>query len=172
MPTPVKSDPRAGRFSLGPGHFLFAGVFALRIWILLRLTHSPLLLPTRGDMHFYSEWARDILHGPAAQPLAFYGLPGYPYLLAFLYRIVGENPFIPALIQAGLDAGTAVLIYQICRHLFTTSAGLVGMVAALGWACFVPAQAYSIVLMPTAWFVFVFWLIVWRIARSESPPGA
>jgi len=35
---------------------------------------------------------------------------------------------------------------------------------------FVPAQAYSIVLMPTAWFVFGFWFILWRIVRSKTGP--
>lgn len=178
MPTPVKSDPRGGRFSLGLGHFVFALVLALRVWALFRLTHSSLLLPSRGDMHFYSEWAREILHGRAAQPVAFYGLPGYAYLLAFLYRIFGENPFLPGLIQACFEAGTALLIYQISRCLFASktanaelNAKVIGVIAALGWALFAPAQAYSVVLMPTAWFVFVFWFVVWRIVRSDSLPG-
>ncbi|PYS68032.1 MAG: hypothetical protein DMF73_17755, partial [Acidobacteria bacterium] len=104
MPNPVKSDPPAGRFSLGLGHFVFIGVLLLRLWALVRLTHSPLLLPTRGDMHFYDDWAKDILHGQFTQPLAFYGLPGYAYLLAFLYKLFGENPFVPGLLQAALDA--------------------------------------------------------------------
>ncbi len=83
MPNPVKSDPPAGRFSLGFGHLLFLGVFLLRLWALLRFTHSSLLLPTRGDMHFYNDWAKEILHGQFTQHLAFYGLPGYAYLDIF-----------------------------------------------------------------------------------------
>src|SRR2546430_3302147 len=178
MPTPVKSDLPAGRFSLGLGHSIFAGVFALRLSTLLGLTHSALLLPSRGDMHFYNDWARDILQGQFTQPLAFYGLPGYAYLLAFLYKLFGENPFVPGLIQVGVDAGMAVLIYQICLRIFvsvrsTSSIAnfdprLIGLSAALGWAFFVPTQAYSVVLMPTAWFVLVFWFVVWRIIRSDA----
>src|SRR5438270_12759701 len=144
MPTPVKSDLPAGRFSLGLGHSIFAGVFALRLSTLLGLTHSALLLPSRGDMHFYNDWARDILHGQFTQPLAFYGLPGYAYLLAFLYKLFGENPFVPGLLQAALDAGTAVLIYTICRRIFSfigstsaANARLIGFIAATGWAFFV-----------------------------------
>ena len=177
MPTPVKSDPSAGRFSLGIGHVVFLGVFALRLWALIRLTHSPLLLPTRGDMHFYNDWAREILRGQFTQPLAFYGLPGYAYLLAFFYKVFGENPFIPGLIQAAADAGIAVVIYQICVTIFASvrstsslNPRFIGLIAAIGWAFFVPAQAYSVVLMPTAWFVFVFWLVVWRIVRWENVP--
>src|SRR6266404_2546292 len=177
MPTPVKSDPRAGRFSLGFSHFVFAGVLALRLWALLRLAHSPLLIPSRGDMHFYNDWAREILQGQFAQPLAFYGLPGYPYFLAFLYRLFGENPFIPGLLQAALDAGTAVLIYQICLRILTSprsasspNSQLASAIGALGWALFVPAQAYSVILMPTPWFVFVFWFVVWRIVGRDNVP--
>src|SRR5437773_10123434 len=120
MPKPVKSDPRAGRLSVGPGHLIFLGVFLLRLGAVLRLTHSSLLLPSRGDMHFYNDWARDILQGQFTQPLAFYGLPGYAYLLAFLYKLFGENPFVPGLIQVGVDAGMAVLIYQICLRIFVS----------------------------------------------------
>ena len=179
MPTPVKSDPRPGRFSLGLGHLVFLAVFILRLWALVRLTHSPLLLPTRGDMHFYNDWAQQILQGQFVQHLAFYGLPGYAYLLAFFYKLFGQNPFVPGLLQVTLDAGVALLIYQICVDIFaavrstsSTSPRLIGVIAALGWAFFVPAQAYSVVLMPTAWFVFIFWFVVWRIVRKNATLSA
>ena len=178
MPKPVKSDPPAGRLSLGPGHLIFLGVFLLRLGAVLRLTHSSLLLPSRGDMHFYNDWAKDILHGQFSQHLAFYGLPGYAYLLAFLYKFFGENPFVPSFLQAGIEAGVAVLIYQICFRVLDSVASrlfvntrLVGLFAALGWAFFAPAQAYSVVLMPTTWFVFVFWFVVWRTVRRTGAPG-
>src|SRR5256885_4615608 len=179
MPIPVKSNPPAGRFSLGLGHFVFVAVFLVRLWALVGLTHSSLLLPTRGDMHFYNEWARDILHVQFTQPLACYGLPGYAWLLAFFYKLFGENPFLPGLLQAAIDAGVALLIYRICLRIFasvrsTTPAGVrtIALTAAAGWTFFVPAQAYSVVLMPTAWFVFVFWFVVWRVVRTNAALGA
>lgn len=179
MPTPVKSDPSAGRFSVGPTLWLFLGVFALRLWTLSRLTQSALLLPTKGDMHFYNDWARQILHGQFTQPLAFYGLPGYAYLLAFLYKLFGESPFVPGFLQAAADTAIALVIYRLCLAIFagfkTTSPSIaraMGLIAALGWALFVPAQAYSVVLMPTAWFILVFWFVVWRLVnRDDSPSG-
>ena len=43
--------------------------------------------------------------------------------------------------------------------------------AAIGWAFFLPAQAYSVILMPTAWLVFVFWFVVWQVVkRRQAPP--
>src|SRR5258708_2287024 len=140
MPILVKSEPLPGRFATGGGLWLFLGVLALRMWALSRLSHSIFLLPTRGDMHFYNDWARQVLHGQFTQPLAFYGLPGYAYLLAFLYRLFGENPFVPGLLQAGVDAATAALLYQISISIFaqgstsSTRVRAVGLIAAVGWA--------------------------------------
>jgi len=178
------------RHSLAVEHYVFASVFALRVIVLARLTSSPFLLPRGGDMHFYDQWAQRILQGQLTDHLAFYGLPGYAYLLALLYEIFGYNPFVPRLLQAVLDAGVAVLIYQltlrillkressppgsrtpISRFGFENESRVIGLIAAFGWAFFVPAQAYAVILMPTVWFVFVFWFVVWRMIRTDSAPG-
>src|SRR5205807_2133806 len=155
-------------------HYIFAGVLLIRVVVLARLTASPYLLPTRGDMHFYDDWAQRILSGQLTDHLAFYGLPGYPYLLAALYKIAGYGPFVPALLQALLEAGTATLIYKVSAGIFSGTglrrAQIVGVLAALGWAFFVPAQTYAVVLMPTAWLIFIFWLILWRIVRRKNAP--
>ncbi len=185
----VTSGQPASRYSLRPVHYVFAGVLFVRLYALMRLSGSPFLLPSRGDMHFYNEWAQRIVDGQLTDHLAFYGLPLYAYLLAFLYKLFGYSPFLPALLQACLEAGTAVLIYKIARRVFGRSSGsgatavpagdrvaglergrVIGIAAAAGWALFVPAQAYSIILMPTSWLVFVLWFIVWRIVRIEHAP--
>src|ERR1700724_745019 len=117
MPIALKTDRGTTRFSLGAGHFLVLLVLVLRLWSLDRLTHSPLLMPSRGDMHFYDDWAIQILHGQFTQPLGFYGLPGYAYFHAGIYKIFGENPFVTGLLQAVLDAATAVLTFSICGEI-------------------------------------------------------
>src|SRR5437879_12002865 len=94
-------------FHLRPAHYIFAGVLLIRVVVLARLTASPYLLPTRGDTHFYDAWAHRALSGQLTDHLGFYGMPGYVYLLAALYMIVGFSPFIPARLTALLDAGTA-----------------------------------------------------------------
>lgn len=187
----VRFLKRAFRHSLGIGHCIFAIVFLLRIIVLARLTVSPFLLPMRGDMHFYDDWAQRILQGEFSNHLAFYGLPLYAYLLALIYKLAGYGPFIPGLLQACFDAGTAVLLYKLGTHIFETPrreteknlrnrcwsfvlakrGQVIGVVAALGWAFFMPAQAYAVILMPTVWLVFVFWFLVWRIVRTKAAPG-
>jgi Flp pilus assembly protein TadD len=166
-------------------------ILLLRLIVLTRLAASPFLIPSRGDMHFYDEWAQRILHGQWTDHQAFYGLPLYSYLLAFLYKVFGLSPFVPGFLQALLDAGTAFIIYQLATRLFANTfppetsspsdrsgsflrlnrGQLIGAIAALGWGFFVPAQAYSAILMPTSWLVFVFWFVVWRVAKSERAPA-
>ena len=67
------------RFPLGWANLIFVAVLALRLTNLARLASSPFLLPSRGDMHFYNDWAQRILRGELTEHLAFYGLPGYAY---------------------------------------------------------------------------------------------
>ena len=185
----MKISQRIKGYSPGLATYLFAGVLLLRLLALARLTTSMFLLPARGDMYFYNDWALRILRSELTDHLAFYGLPGYAYLLAFLYKIFGYSPFVPAFLQAALDGGTAVLIYWIALRVFPTAESLilprpgpwsfivtrerelVSFLAALGWAFFVPAQAYSVILMPTVWLVFVFWFVVWWIVRTETGPS-
>ncbi len=166
-------------------------VFLLRIVVLTRLTGSPFLLPMRGDMHFYDDWAQRILHGQLTDHLAFYGLPLYAYLLALIYKLAGYGPFVPGLLQACLDAGTAIVLYKLGVGVFSPppeeesgkahggplsfvlrkDGHVVGILAAIGWAFFVPAQAYTVILMPTAWSVFIFWFLLWLIVRTKSAPS-
>ncbi len=51
-------------------------------------------------MHFYNAWALRILRGEWTNHYAFYGLPGYPYLLAGIYKAFGYSPFLPGFLQA------------------------------------------------------------------------
>jgi hypothetical protein len=182
------SDTFTRRLNLGrifrgsPGlvHYVFAFAFLVRVISLARLTASPFLLPTGSDMHFYNDWAQQILDGRLTDHFAYYGLPLYAYLLAFLYKLFGYSPFVPGFLQVCLDAGTAALLYKIATHVFRKDeeeelpgyrACVIGLLAAAGWLFFVPAEAYSIILMPTAGGVFVFWFLVWKILKSESAPS-
>ena len=162
------------RGSPGPAHYIFAFVFFVRLIVLTRFASSSSLLPLSGDMHFYDDWARQILQGRLTDHLAFYGLPLYAYLLALLYKIFGFSPFVPGFLQACLDAGTATLIYKIAVRVFRgngepvrNNVSAIGLAAATAWAFFVPAQAYCVILMPTTWLVFVFWFLVWQVVNAQ-----
>lgn len=165
-----------------PGAIIFAGVFLLRLVALGRYTVSPVSNPSGGDIAFYHEWALRILSGNLTDGGAFYALPLYAYWLAAIYGIFGPGPFLPGLLQSCADAGTALLIYEIITRLLGQRAEgqtasslppheIAGVLGAAGWAFFQPAQAFSIVLMPTALAVFAFWFLVWQVVRrAERPP--
>lgn len=155
-------------------HYVFLSVLLIRVVVLWRLADSAFLLPTRGDMRFYDDWAQKIAGGQVTDHLAFYGLPGYAYLLAGLYKLCGYGPFLPGLLQALLDAGTAVLIYKISVAIAPQTevrrAQIGGFLAVMAWAFYVPAQAYAAILMPTMWVLFVFWFVLWRITENQTAP--
>ena len=181
---PPASASRWSLRSLPLGVYVFLGVFVLRLIVLVRLTESPLLLPAQGDMHFYNEWAQRIIRGEWTDERAFYGLPLYAYLLAALYMVFGYSPFIPGFVQALLEGATAAIIVRIGRGVFATRVRgtvegdrrlqfgtAIGLLAAAGWAVYLPAQSYSVILMPTVWLVFVFWWLVSEIVGRVSRPG-
>jgi hypothetical protein len=170
-------------------HGVFAAVLLFRLVALFQYAASPLFLPGAGDMRYYDDWAQRILGGQLTDHLAFFGLPLYPYLLALFYKVFGYTPFIPALFQALADALTAALIYQISIEVFEDRAKavtpgsepasflerrrsqIIGVTAAGAWAVFVPAEAYSLVVMPTSLAVAVFWLVIAWIIKQPALPG-
>ena len=173
--------------ALDPAFLVFAGCFALRLIVLARLGASGAPIPPGSDMAFYNEWAHRIAAGQFTDGEAFFGLPGYPYFLAVLYRVFGYSTVIPAIVQIALDSGTAAVIYKIAARMPASVAGATsgvgvararvrlscaGGAAAGAWALFLPAQAYSAVLMPTAWLTFAVWWLVWQVLKSNEPaPG-
>ena len=177
---PAKANLDGSHLVLSPAVVLFLFVVILRLFALARLTDSQFLLPNEGDMQFYNDWALRILRGQWTEHTAFYGLPLYAYLLAGIYKLCGYSPFVPGLLQAACDGGTAVLLYKLGSRVFsgTGASGaarhrgnFVGVGAAIGWAFFLPAQGYSIILMPTSWLVFVFWFVVWQIVSRRKGPS-
>lgn len=162
--------PPAKRY-LSPAFFIFAIALAVRLIALGQMSGSLLLVPAHGDMRFYDEWAQRIFSGPLSEPTAYYGLPGYAWFLGLIYAAIGHTPFVPLLLQAFADAGTALLIYLLARETIKNSsrATIIGALAALGWTMFVPAAGYTVILMPTALAAFAYWLVVWIVVKGRAP---
>ncbi|MEI8342930.1 MAG: tetratricopeptide repeat protein, partial [Verrucomicrobiota bacterium] len=158
--------------------------FFVRLLVLNRLSGSPYFKPDGGDMKFYSDWALQILRGHWTDGKAFYGLPGYAFLLAGIDWITaGYVPeasdllfvfsWVTGLFQAVTEACVAVILYKIAVLVFdetgTEMPGkMIGWGAALGWIFFQPAQTFSSVLMPTPWLVLAFWGCVWWILSTRT----
>ena len=168
--------PAPRRWKFSPVLIVFFVALVLRMFVLCRAANTPEFFPDQGDMKFYSDWAKRIASGTLTDHKAFYGLPGYAYWLALIYKVVGFQPYLAALLQVITEAFTSTLIFRLGVLAFSkrneteTSPQVVGVgaVAALGWALFVPAQAYATVLMPTCYLIAAFWFVVWWILRRRS----
>ncbi len=148
-----------------------------RLGVLARFVGSPHFGVQSGDMRFYHDWALRICAGEWTDHHAFYGLPGYAFLLAGIYRVVGVHPGAVLLLQALADSATAWLIFQITRRMLERSSPLpvkpwpptaLAALASLGWILFVPAQVFSAVLMPTVLAVACYWFCVAQAMHGES----
>lgn len=150
--------------------------FAVQFGVLLRFSHSTDFVPQGDDMKFYSDWGLRIAHGQWTDGKAFYGLPGYAYILGGFYRVLGLDPFTIGFVQAGLFALVAFVIYRLALLVFPASESaeavadprVPGVLAALGWTFFVPAQTFATVLMPTVWLVLAYWAIVAWVVRTRE----
>ena len=82
----------------------------------------PFFIPNGGDMKFYSDWGLQVAHGIFTDHQSFYGLPGYPFFLGFLFKILNFDRFwvsiVAGLIQALADALTAVFIWKLAQRGF------------------------------------------------------
>ena len=172
MTTPTLRN--ASRFS--PVGLLFVLTLTVRLLVLTRFSHSIHFLPDGDDMKFYNDWALRIVRGEWTDGRAFYGLPGYAYALAAIYAVAGYNPFAVGLLQAVLEALTAVVLYRIALLAFAPQAGepadgrraqTIGLGAALAWTFYLPAQTFSAILMPTCWLVLAFYGCVYWLLRTE-----
>ena len=131
-------------------------------------------------MKFYSDWACRIAAGTWTDHQAFYGMPGYAYWLALIYTVFGFQPYIAALLQVIAEAFTALLIFKLAPLAFAAPGEpspadarrthAVGWLAAMGWVLCVPAQAYSTILMPTAYLGHG--VLVRRVVGAPAADGA
>jgi tetratricopeptide (TPR) repeat protein len=163
-----------------PAFWIFLLAFTVRLLVLVRFSHTASFLPESDDMAFYNSWALRITHGQFTDGKAFYGLPGYAWCLAGIYSLTGGfDPFLVGVLQSLMDAAVAMLIYLIARTVFAPdqrddgsrlSAArphFIGIAGALAWVFFVPAQTFSVILMPTIWLILAFHLCLYLMVRIE-----
>ncbi|MEO6742168.1 MAG: hypothetical protein ABIP20_18135, partial [Chthoniobacteraceae bacterium] len=179
--TPDSNRARRVLAAVSPAVFVWLGAFLVQFLVLNMIADSRHFLPDGDDMKFYDDWARRILGGQFTDGKAFYGLPGYAYALAGIYKVTGGyshtfSPYLVAQLQAALHALTATWLFLLGRRVFGGTAleekrrgAVIGVLAAAAWALFTPAQVFSAILMPTAWVVCAFWgTTYWLVCIHEK----
>ncbi len=158
----------ASKRSLPDYALVFAFALVVHLLVLTRFAGSPLFPPFMGEPKFYADWAEQIAAGHWADQQAFPGMPGYAYPLAGLFSL-GANYYAAGLLQILCEAAIAALIFQMAAWLYPGARGRwAGILAAVGWTFFQPAQAFSLVLTPAIWGVLAFWGLFFWSMKTES----
>jgi tetratricopeptide (TPR) repeat protein len=148
-PTHFRSDSSARREKLGWSLAMFGVALAVRLAHVWQLRGSLLFETPMGDARSYHEWAQRIAAGDWLGSEVFYQAPLYPYFLAIVYRILGDDPLVVRVLQSAIGAGSCVLLAHAGWRLFSLPAGIAaGLLLALhGPAIFADTTLQKSVLM-------------------------
>ena len=130
----------------------------------------------RGDAVNYHALATTLLHDgrfaeSATGPPVTFRTPLYPLLLAGVYAVAGERPWVALLVQIALEAATVLLLYAALRRMFAEPAARIG---AWFYAADPFLLFYSCMLLTDTLFVFLLTATLYLVARSvrEESRGA
>lgn len=114
---------------------ILAGAVLLKVIYLLQCRHGlayfdiPLI-----DAEYYDRWARRVAAGQGYGPSPFYLAPLYPYALAVLRGVFGDQLLPVYIAQSALGVVNLLLVYVLGRKLFGRAAGLLAMLLVLLYA--------------------------------------
>lgn len=113
---------------------LLVGV-GLRAAYLTELRRDPFFLSPALDAELHDYWARGIAFGewsvppdrtdPKIRTTPYFRPPGYPFVLAAIYRLSGGTPSAARTVQFGLGLVGAFLGFVVTRRYAGTAAGVV-----------------------------------------------
>ncbi len=130
----------------------------LSVGLILRWVHltivsgSDLVQLPIIDSAFYHTWATLISQGDVAGTNIFFMSPLYPYLMGFIYSIVGAKPVWVMAIQGLMGVGTLWLLYRFGERLAGKTVGLIA--AAIG-AVYAPFIFYDSTLLTSSLILFL-----------------
>ncbi|HEY0580816.1 MAG TPA: hypothetical protein VGE94_01460, partial [Chloroflexota bacterium] len=152
------------------GRGLFLAAFGLRVAIALP-THYVAKLSDGNGALFQDDYTNDLVgewlvriargDGISIFPGHQHLLDGfYPYLLMGLYSVFGYSPLLPKLLNTGLAALSAVLIFEIARRTFRLRSAVL---AAIGAALLPTMIVWSIVTLKESLVLCVSLLGLWAV---------
>lgn len=138
------------KHSFGRWSAIFMPACILLIAVLLRVLYFNELQQTPEFSHpiydpeYNAYWARSLATGDWTVPAGMadpeirstpHGRPpGYPWFLAAVYWIFGVNDYMPRIIQMGIGALNALLLYFIGKKIFDRRTGFIaGLLMAVYW---------------------------------------
>ena len=120
---------------------------------------EPSYLPI--DARLYHAWAIDWLAGSWPPPQTYYRPPLYTWFVGLVYAVAGPHPAAVKIVQSGLGAATAALVWAIGRELFASSSA--PLLAAVIWALCGTSIFFDAQLLPGSLDAFLQTALVWRL---------
>ena len=106
--------------------------FAVRCLYLWQISHAPFYDLRLGDADAYDAWARRVAAGDWIGQGVFYQAPLYPYVLALLYRTLGDSVTVVRVVQALLGATSCALLAAAATFFVgETAAAIAGVLLAV-----------------------------------------
>ena len=112
----------------------------IHLW---QIAPAPFFPFKMGDAASYDLWAQRIAAGDWWGTEVFYQAPLYPYFLAVIYRLFGDDQFVVRLCQGIVGAMSCVALAAAGWRIFS---GAVGVLAGLALALYAPALFFDLLL--------------------------
>lgn len=157
---------RFTRLALG---FIIAFCLILGLVTILEFQKSPYFTAPIIDEEGYISWARSIVAGDLMGKEVFYQDPLYPYLLALVFKVFGENLFLVRLLQAFIGAAAVGLVFLTARKLLSDRAALLAAaIMALGHSLYF----FELQILKATLVIFLAALAGWIGVMATERPKA
>lgn len=151
--SPLRPDRRGKIYDGAACAGVVLAALALRSLYLLQLSGSPLAFDLGVDPSYYLGWARRIAAGDwLSGREVFEQSPLYAYILALVFRLLGEDLLTVRILQACAGALTAGLVFLSARKAFGRPSALA---AGILFAIYGPAIFYDGMIMKTVYAVLM-----------------
>ncbi len=153
--------PEKGRDVL----WMCAAVFALAFFVrgihVFQLRSATLFDLKLGDARSYHDWALRIAGGDWLGSEVFYQAPLYPYFLAAIYSLFGEDAFNARMVQALIGSFACVFLALAGRRFFSPAAGVAaGAILAL----YAPAVFFDGLFQKSVLDMFFLCFLLWMLS--------
>lgn len=105
---------------------LFLLAFTLKLIYVLQSADALSVRVPVMDAKYYDDTARDIVAGRLLRPDAYFMGPLYPYVLAVIYSILGQDFTAARIVQMAGGACTVALTFLIGKRVMRPSTALIG----------------------------------------------
>ena len=119
------------------------------------------------DEGYHIQLTDEILSGKLVTDKPFYRAPLYPYTLALLRKVTGDNLFAVRVIQSALGSLLPVILFFFGMRLFQRKVALTAAIIAVFYPTFI---YYDASLLITSVMTLLSLLVVWQTVRAERSP--